>query len=84
MDNKKIWLMVGVYVATILALVLFFLFLIKLLWAWTIPDLFPGAVASGLIAGNIGWLTAFKLSLFLGLLFGIAGVRNTKKRQSWG
>jgi len=45
-------------------------FVIKLLWAWTIPDLFPGAVAQGLIAAEISWLTSFKLAVFFGLLTG--------------
>ena len=44
--------------------------LIKLLWAWTIPDLFPGAVEQGLVAAEISWLTSFKLALFFGLLTG--------------
>jgi len=39
-------------------------FVIKLLWAWTIPALFPGALAQGLIAAEISWLTSFKLSVF--------------------
>ena len=45
-------------------------FLIKLLWAWTIPDLFPGAVKEGLVAAEISWLTSFKLALFFGILTG--------------
>ena len=45
-------------------------FLIKLLWAWTIPDLFPGAVEQGLVAAEISWLTSFKLAVFFGLLTG--------------
>ena len=45
-------------------------FAIKLLWAWTIPDLFPGAVEQGLIAAEISWLTSFKLAIFFGLLTG--------------
>jgi len=52
-------------------------FVIKLLWAWTIPDLFPGAVAQGLIAAEISWLTSFKLAVFFGLLTG-AVKANTK------
>ena len=44
--------------------------LIKLLWAWTIPDLFPGAVEQGLVAAEISRLTSFKLALFFGLLTG--------------
>jgi len=55
------------------------LFLIKILWAWTIPDLFPGAVEQGLIAGSISWLTAFKLALFIAVLAGVAGIRRGKK-----
>ena len=43
---------------------------IKLLWSWTIPDLFPGAVEQGLIAAEISWLTSFKLAVFFGLLTG--------------
>ena len=45
-------------------------FVIKFLWAWTIPDLFPGAVEQGLVATEISWLTSFKLALFFGLLTG--------------
>ena len=45
-------------------------FVIKLLWAWTIPDLFPGAVKEGLVAAEISWLTSFKLALFFGILTG--------------
>jgi hypothetical protein len=48
------------------------LFLIKFLWTWTIPDLFPGAVAQGLVAQSISWLTAAKLAIFIGVLSGIA------------
>ena len=51
-------------------------FVIKLLWAWTIPDLFPGAVAQGLIAAEISWLTSFKLALFFGILTGAAKGNN--------
>ena len=43
-------------------------FVIKLLWAWTIPDLFPGAVEQGLIAAEISWFTAFKLAIFFAIL----------------
>ena len=50
-----------------------FLFLIKLVWAWTIPDLFPGAVEQGLVAGTIGWFTAVKLALLVAVLSAIAG-----------
>jgi uncharacterized membrane protein YdcZ (DUF606 family) len=51
------------------------LLLIKLVWVWTIPDLFPGAVTMGLVAGTISWYTAFKLAIFLAVMAGIAGAR---------
>lgn len=46
------------------------LLLVKLLWAWTIPDIFPGAVEQGLIAKSISWFTAFKVAIFVGVLAG--------------
>jgi hypothetical protein len=49
------------------------LLVIKALWAWTIPDLFPGAVAQGLVAGTISWLTAMKVAILVAVLSGISG-----------
>lgn len=46
------------------------LFLVKVLWAWTIPDLFPGAVQQGLVANSISWLTAIKIAIFAAVLSG--------------
>ena len=34
----------------------------KFLWAWIAPDLFPGAVAQGLVAKTISWGTSLKIS----------------------
>jgi len=53
-----------------LGVVALLFFVIKLLWVWTIPDIFPGAVEQGLIAAEISWFTSFKLALFFGLLTG--------------
>ena len=39
------------------------LLLIKLLWDWIIPDLFPGLVAEGLLIGIMSWDTAFKMAI---------------------
>lgn len=58
------------------------LLLLKLLWAWTIPDLFPGAVESGLIASQISWLTSFKVALFIAVLVGLTG-SNRRARSHW-
>ena len=53
-------------------------FLLKLLWAWTIPDLFPGAVEQGLVAKEISWFTSFKLAIFLSVLGGFMKVKMNK------
>jgi hypothetical protein len=49
------------------------LLVIKLVWAWTIPDLFPGAVEQGLAAETLSWYASFKLAVFVALLGGLAG-----------
>ncbi len=85
---KKGWLAAGLAAALqgflLLAAGLIFaaLFLIKILWAWTIPDLFPGAVEQGLIAGEISWFASLKLALFLGILSAIIGNRSTSTSYS--
>ena len=56
-------------------LLLVALLLVKLVWAWTVPDLFPGAVEQGLIAGSLSWWSAFKLAILVALLGALAGVR---------
>ena len=61
-------------------------FLLKLLWAWTIPDLFPAAIESvfgaskdkPLIAPEISWFTSFKLAIFLSVLGGFMKVKMNK------
>ena len=42
--------------------------LVKLLWTWTIPDLFPAAVDQGLITDNLTWLTAIKATTLVAIL----------------
>ena len=49
------------------------LLIIKLVWAWTIPDLFPGAVEQGLVAESLSWYAAFKLAILVALLGALAG-----------
>lgn len=53
------------------------LFLIKALWAWTVPDLFPGAVEQGLIARSISWVAAAKLAIFVAILSGLCAGRRS-------
>jgi hypothetical protein len=72
---KKLWLVAAIpgMIAVAAVAVVVSLFIVKFLWAWTVPDLFPGAVKLGLIARNITWLTAFKVALLFGLLAGLKG-----------
>jgi hypothetical protein len=48
----------------------FVLFVFRFLWAWTVPDLFPGAVAQGLIARELSWGAAFKLACVSAVISG--------------
>jgi len=70
--DKRWWAAIipGV-IAIIIIVFIIALFIIKLLWGWIVPDLFPGAVAQGLVARTISWYTAFKIALVLGILSGI-------------
>lgn len=54
------------------------LLLIKLLWTWTIPDLFPGAVEQGLIVREISWAASFKLAIFIAVLVFTTGTGSRK------
>ncbi|MGD0113382.1 MAG: hypothetical protein ABSD48_16095 [Armatimonadota bacterium] len=47
-------------------------FLTKVIWAWTIPDLFPRGVEQGLIAATISWFTAFKIVIALAFFGALA------------
>lgn len=44
---------------------------LKFVWAWVVPDLFPGAVDQGLISANLTWLTSLKLAVLVGVLGGV-------------
>jgi hypothetical protein len=58
-------ILVAVAVTFVISLVLF-----KFVWAWVVPDLFPGAVAQGLISADLTWFAAFKLAVLVGVLSG--------------
>lgn len=45
-----------------------YVIIIKLLWGWTIPEIFPGAVAQGLIEAHISWVTAYKIAFFIAVV----------------
>ncbi len=78
---NKAWLALIIpgLLAIIVSVFVLALLLIKLLWPWTIPDLFPGAVDQGLIAREISWYTSFKLAIFVAVLAGIAGILHGKE-----
>ena len=44
---------------------------LKFVWPWVVPDLFPRAVAQGLISADLSWLTAVELAVLAALLSGI-------------
>ncbi|PXF57028.1 MAG: hypothetical protein C4B59_15955 [Candidatus Methanogaster sp.] len=77
--NKTWWIAITGVLALIAVYAVIVLLMVKLLWAWTIPDIFPGAVSEGLIAGSISWYTAFKIAVFVAVLAGLAGVRRGRE-----
>ena len=68
--SKKLLKLIPGILALVIGIMILAFFIIKWLWAWTIPDLFPGAVEQGLIAKEISWFTSFKLALFFAILGG--------------
>ena len=70
MNKSKLVKIIPGIIALVLGVAAIMFFVIKLLWAWTVPDLFPGAVEQGMVAAEISWLTSFKLALFIGLING--------------
>jgi hypothetical protein len=78
--GKVVGIIAGLLAVVAFAFVISLL-LIKVIWAWTVPDLFPKAVEQGLVARDISWLTAIKLALFIAILSGCAkGARVNYKR----
>jgi len=78
--RKTWWIAIGpgIFVFSIGTFIIA-LFLVKLLWAWTIPDLFPGAVQQGLIAHSISWFTSLKVAIFVAVLAGLSGARRGRE-----
>ena len=77
---KKAWWIAIVpgMVALAAAAFVLVLLLLKVMWAWTVPDLFPGAVKVGLVAREISWMAALKVALFVGVLAGITGGKKSE------
>ena len=58
-------ILVTVVMTFVLSVVVF-----KFVWAWVVPDLFPGAVTQGLINADLTWLAALKLAVLVAVLSG--------------
>ncbi len=44
---------------------------LKFVWAWVVEDLFPGAVAQGLINADLTWLATVKFAVLVAVLSGV-------------
>jgi hypothetical protein len=58
-------ILVAVTITFILSVIVF-----KFVWAWVVPDLFPGAVAQGLISADLTWIATLKLAVLVAVLSG--------------
>ena len=58
-------ILVAVTVTFVISVVVF-----KFVWSWVIPDLFPGAVAQGLISADLTWFATLKLAVLVAVLNG--------------
>jgi hypothetical protein len=76
--TKWITILIQVGIAFAISVVVF-----KFVWAWVVPDLFPGAVTQGLISANLSWLSALKLAVLVGVLSGFYDslIETAKRRQ---
>jgi hypothetical protein len=63
--TKWITILIQAAIAFAISIVVF-----KFVWAWVVPDLFPGAVTQGLISANLSWLAALKLAVLVGVFSG--------------
>ena len=71
--EKQVTDWVTVAITAIIQVVIMFLIslvLFKFVWAWVVPDLFPGAVEQGLIAADLTWLASLKLVVLVAVLSG--------------
>jgi hypothetical protein len=62
---RLITILITVAIVFVISLIVF-----RFVWGWVVPDLFPGAVAEGLVVENLTWLTAFKLAVLVAALGG--------------
>ena len=62
---RLITILITVAILFVISLIVF-----RFVWGWVVPDLFPGAVAEGLVVEDLTWLTAFKLAVLVAALSG--------------
>ena len=62
---RLITILITVAILFVISLIVF-----RFVWGWVVPDLFPGAVAEGLVVKDLTWLTAFKLAILVAVLSG--------------
>jgi hypothetical protein len=60
-------ILIAVAVTFVMSVIVF-----KFVWAWVVPDLFPGAVAQGLISADLTWLATLKLAVLVAVLGGFS------------
>lgn len=58
-------ILISVAVTFVISMVVF-----KFVWAWVVPDLFPGAVAQDLINADLSWVESLKLAVLVAALSG--------------
>ena len=63
--TSGVTILVTIVVTFVIAVILF-----KFVWAWVVPDLFPGAVEQDLIAADLTWLASLKLAVLVAVLSG--------------
>ena len=64
--TAAVTVLVNVLVSFVVAVVI-----LKFVWAWVVPDIFPGAVEEELVVGELTWLTTVKLAILVAVLSGI-------------
>ena len=65
------------FIISMATMVVVMAFLLKLLWAWVVPELFPGAVVQGLVVPALSWSLAFKLVVFIMVLAPLFSCKHT-------
>jgi hypothetical protein len=75
-DKRRLTAIITGAIAIAVVAFVVVMFLVKILWAWTVPDLFPGAVEQGLVAESISWLTAVKIAIFVAVLSGFSRTKH--------